>query len=108
VANETVVYALGDGADGSAVSRALATYVTSQNPDRFFYLGDVYETGTAVEFANNYEPLYGALAAKTDPVLGNHESGNRSSGYYPYSQGKRGWTQEQAKHRSYVDASGWQ
>jgi hypothetical protein len=107
-AEETIVYALGDGADGSAVSRALANHVIAQNPDRFFYLGDVYETGTAAEFANNYDPLYGALAARTDPVLGNHESGNRNSGYYPYWQGKRGWTQEQAKHRSYVDPSGWQ
>jgi hypothetical protein len=105
----TVVYALGDGADGSATSRALADYVAAQNPDRFFYLGDVYETGTAAEFASNYEPLYGSMAPRTDPVLGNHESGNRSSGYYPYWMSKRGWTQEQAKHRSYVDsASGWQ
>ena len=106
---QTVAYALGDGADGSSTSQALASYVQAQNPDRFFYLGDVYETGTATEFANNYDPLYGAMAAKTDPVIGNHESGNRSTGYYPYWIGKRGWTQEQAKHRSYVDtASGWQ
>lgn len=106
---QTVVYALGDGADGSTTSRALADYVKAQNPDRFFYLGDVYETGTASEFSNKYEPLYGSMASKTDPVIGNHEYGNRSSGYYPYWQNKRGWSQEQANHRSYVDApSGWQ
>ncbi|MGH3081065.1 MAG: DUF7594 domain-containing protein [Gaiellaceae bacterium] len=106
---QTVVFALGDGADGSATSRALANYVIGQNPHRFFYLGDVYETGTAAEFTNNYEPLYGPLAPKTDPVIGNHEYANRSSGYYPYWMKKRGWTQELAKHRSYVDAaSGWQ
>ena len=104
----TVVYALGDGADGSTPSRELADYVKARNPDRFFYLGDVYETGTATEFANNYEPLYGSMASKTDPVVGNHEYGNRATGYFPYWQGKRGWTQEQALHRSYVDASGWQ
>jgi len=104
----TVVYALGDGADGSTPSRDLATYIKAQNPNRFFYLGDVYETGTATEFTNNYEPLYGSLAPKTDPVIGNHEYGNRATGYYPYWQNKRGWTQEQAKHRSYVDSSGWQ
>jgi hypothetical protein len=104
----TVVYALGDGADGSTASRDLANYVKAQNPNRFFYLGDVYETGTAAEFTNNYEPLYGTLASKTDPVIGNHEYPNRATGYYPYWQNKRGWTQEQAKHRSYVDVSGWQ
>ena len=47
----TTVFALGDGADGSSASRALAGYVQAQNPDRFFYLGDVYATGTADEFA---------------------------------------------------------
>ena len=106
---QTIVYALGDGADGSSTSAALATYVKAQSPNRFFYLGDVYETGTASEFSSKYEPLYGSLAAKTDPVIGNHEYGNRGTGYYPYWMNKRGWTQEQAKHRSYVDsASGWQ
>jgi len=105
----TVVFALGDGADGSSTSAALASYVKAQNPNRFFYLGDVYETGTASEFSSKYEPLYGSLGSKTDPVIGNHEYANRGSGYYPYWMGKRGWTQEQAKHRSYVDAaSGWQ
>jgi hypothetical protein len=103
----TVVFALGDGADGSSTATALANYVSSQNPDRFFYLGDVYETGTAAEFAR-YDSMYGSMAAKTDPVIGNHEYGNRATGYYPYWMMERGWTEEQAKHRSYVDASGWQ
>ena len=105
----TVVYAIGDGADGSSTSAALASFVKDQNPNRFFYLGDVYESGTATEFTNNYDAVYGSLASKTDPVIGNHEYANRSTGYYPYWMNKRGWTQEQAKHRSYVDAaSGWQ
>jgi hypothetical protein len=34
-AARTVVYAVGDGADGSAESRRLARYVRSQRPDRF-------------------------------------------------------------------------
>ncbi len=40
--------------------------------------------------------------------MGNHEYPNRTTDYYPYWRGKRGWTEEQAKHRCYVDASGWQ
>jgi hypothetical protein len=108
-AGTTVVYALGDGADGSATSRALAAYITAQNPDRFFYLGDVYGSGSATDFANNYDAAYGAMAARTDPVMGNHEWANRATGYYPYWASKRGWTEEEARHRSYVDAaSGWQ
>jgi len=105
----TIVYAVGDAADGGTEATGLASYIKDQGLDRFFYLGDVYETGTAAEFKRNYDPLYGDLADRTDPVLGNHEYLNRENGYYPYWQGKRGWTEEQAKHRSYIDPeSGWQ
>jgi acid phosphatase type 7 len=105
----TVVYAVGDAADGGGDAAELASYVEKQEPDRFFYLGDVYETGTAAEFERNYDPLYGELADRTDPVIGNHEYPNVENGYYPYWQGKRGWTEAQAKHRSYIDSdSGWQ
>jgi hypothetical protein len=104
----TTIFALGDGASGHSSSRELADYIKTQDPDRFFYLGDVYESGTAEEFENNYDPAYGAMAHKTDPVIGNHEAKTRKSGYYPYWQHKRGWGEEQAKHRSYVTPEGWQ
>jgi calcineurin-like phosphoesterase family protein len=105
----TVVYAVGDAADGGPEAAKLAAYVEDHDPDRFFYLGDVYETGTPEEFDRNYDRLYGDLADRTDPVIGNHEYLNRASGYYPYWQDKRGWTEKQAKHRSYIDSeSGWQ
>lgn len=103
------MYALGDGADGSRTSRELAEYVISQDPDRFFYLGDVYETGTPEEFRDHYHTLYGALVMRTDPVIGNHEFDNRAVGYEAYWRRERGWTPERARHRAYVDkASGWQ
>ena len=104
----TVVYALGDGADGSAEGRRLARYVRSQRPDRFIYLGDVYERGTRAEFRANYHPLYGRLARRTDPVIGNHEHKRRARGYYPYWKRRRGFDSERARHRAYVDDSGWQ
>lgn len=104
----TTILALGDGADGSQASRDLAAYVRAQNPDRFFYLGDVYGSGTAQEYVTNYDPAYGALADRTDPVIGNHEYPNRGSGYYPYWEQKRGWDSDRAKHRAYVTPEGWQ
>jgi Calcineurin-like phosphoesterase len=107
-APRTVVYALGDGADGSAESRRLARYVRSRRPDRFIYLGDVYERGGRREFRANYHPLYGRLARRTDPVLGNHEYKRRARGYYPYWKRRRGFGRERARHRAYVDATGWQ
>ncbi|MDQ4129997.1 MAG: glycosyltransferase family 4 protein, partial [Actinomycetota bacterium] len=38
-----VVWAVGDGADGGAVARAVASYISAAGPDRFLYLGDVYD-----------------------------------------------------------------
>ena len=107
-AARTVVWALGDGADGSAAGRRLARYVRSRRPDRFIYLGDVYERGTAADFRRNYAPLYGRLARRTDAVLGNHEFAQRGRGYFPYWRRARGWGRERARHRAYVDDSGWQ
>jgi acid phosphatase type 7 len=105
---QTVVWALGDGADGSAEGRRLADYVRSQQPERFLYLGDVYEHGDAEEFARNYDPLYGELAQRTDPVLGNHEFERRFEGYFPYWKRARGLGRTRARHRAYVDETGWQ
>lgn len=104
----TVVWALGDGADGSAEGRELARYVSSRKPERFLYLGDVYEHGAPDEFQRHYDPLYGGLAHRTDPVIGNHEYDHRVEGYYPYWQRARGFGRVRARHRSYVDDTGWQ
>jgi len=79
-----VVWAVGDGADGEPEAAALVERIAAEAPDRLIYLGDVYDRGTAEEYARNYEPSYGRLAAITAPVLGNHEWGRRREGYGPY------------------------
>lgn len=105
----TIVYALGDGGDGSAAARALADHIAAQRPDRLFYLGDVSRKGTRREFQEHYDAAYGQFADITDPVIGDNDYANRTRGYYPYWQQQRGWPRERATHRSYVDgASGWQ
>jgi acid phosphatase type 7 len=48
------------------------------------YLGDVYEKGTRADFAENYAPSYGRLAARTAPTPGNHEWPRHTTGYDPY------------------------
>lgn len=100
----SVVWAVGDGADGSEVSKKVAQMIFERRVDRFLYLGDVYETGTALEYQNNYRPVYGMLEEKTAPTMGNHEYGNRSTGYVPY------WTRvhDQAPDYYTIRASGWQ
>ncbi len=67
-------------------------------------LGDnVYDNGTATEFANCYNPTWGRHKARTQPAPGNHEyntanatgyygyfgaaAGDPTKGYYSYNQG---------------------
>ena len=82
-----VVWAVGDGADGSDLARAVARLIARGRPDRFLYLGDVYPRGTAAEFRRNFAGVYGRLARITAPTPGNHEWANRRTGYYPYWRG---------------------
>ena len=85
-----VVWAVGDAATPLPAARRVAGAIRNARPDRFLYLGDVYEYGTATEFRRSYDPLYGTLAGITEPTPGNHEWGNRFSGYYPYWRAKKG------------------
>jgi calcineurin-like phosphoesterase family protein len=85
-----VVWAAGDvGTPGVRADR-VAALVRRAKPDRFLYLGDVYETGTAEDFRRWYHPRLGRLARITEPTIGNHEWDNRFQGYYRYWYGRKG------------------
>ncbi len=86
------IWAVGDGADGSPESYAVAKMIARAEPDRFLYLGDVYPAGTAADFAERYDPTYGRIAAITGPTIGNHEIDNRQYGYDPYWRAIHGRT----------------
>ena len=60
--------------------------ILDQHPDGLvFTTGDnVYETGTADEFARCYEPTWGRHKARTRPSPGNHEYYSGASAYYAY------------------------
>jgi len=89
-----VVWAVGDGADGSRQGKQVARMIRRDRPlARFLYLGDVYERGTASEFRRNYSPVFGALNGITAPTPGNHEWGNRRMGYFPYWRRAKGHKQ---------------
>ena len=85
-----VVWAVGDGADGGDDARKVARRIGSDRVDRFLYLGDVYEDGTAEEYADHYRPVYGHLDKVTAPTPGNHDWPNHVEGYDPYWEKVRG------------------
>jgi Calcineurin-like phosphoesterase len=86
----SVIWAIGDGADGDSNSQAVASMVAARRVDRLLYLGDVYETGTAHEFQANYDAAYHRFDAITAPTIGNHEWPNIATGYVPYWTAARG------------------
>lgn len=101
----TVVWAVGDGADGGERAVAVAEMMAESGIDRLLYVGDVYETGTAHEFEQHYEPVYGRFAEATLPTIGNHEWANREKGYLPYWEQVRG--DRQPLHYL-VEEAGWE
>src|SRR6187455_2864820 len=64
-APRAVVWAVGDAATPGPDADRVARMIRRARPDRFLYLGDVYETGTAAEFRRWYDARYGKLARIT-------------------------------------------
>lgn len=85
-----VIWAVGDGADGSGAARRLARRIEAERPARLLYLGDVYERGSADDFRRGYSAVYGPLAAITAPTPGNHDWPAHRDGYDPYWRGRSG------------------
>ena len=79
-----IVWAVGDGANGTDDARAVAHLMSAKPFDRMLYLGDVYPDGTREDFERNYRSVYGHMDEKTSPTPGNHEWHYREDGYEPY------------------------
>ena len=99
------VWAVGDGADGGTAGRAVGELIATRRVDRFLYLGDVYDEGSAEEYEEHYEPSWGKFADRTAPVAGNHEWDKRDEGYEPYWREKHGAT---PPHYYAFRAGGWE
>ena len=85
-----IVWAVGDAADPGPDGEAVAATVKAEPFDKLLYVGDVYETGTLREFEEHYDPLYGDVADRTAPIMGNHEYRRRRRGYDVYWRRKIG------------------
>ena len=83
-----IVAATGDGASGEPDATSVTNRIAGMNPDVMLYLGDVYESGTPMEFDNWYgSPSvdYGRFKSITNPTVGNHEYiGTTAPGYTYY------------------------
>ena len=86
---QATLWAVGDG-DASPAGQSVVQMITREKPDRFLYLGDVYDEGTADEFERNFEPSFGQLADVGAPTPGNHDWANRDEGYRAYWENARG------------------
>jgi hypothetical protein len=79
---------------GSSDDEATATLLDGITGTVFTAGDNVYENGTATEFANCYEPSWGRHKARTRPVAGNHDyNTSGATGYYDYfgaAAGERG------------------
>jgi hypothetical protein len=75
---------LATAADGGAVAKRLARRMARDRPDRFLYLGAVYDAGSSAEFRDHYDTVYGQLARATAPTPGNHDWPAHRNGYDPY------------------------
>lgn len=73
----TVVVAVGDLASCTSQGDEATAAVMAGIDGSVITTGDnVYETGTASDFTNCYEPSWGQFKARTRPVPGNHDWGN--------------------------------
>ena len=89
-ADRALLWALGDG---GAAARSVVQRMQRKRFHRVLYLGDVYGSGalslltgdgTAADYRERYDPLYGEFAERTAPTPGNHEWRQRGEGYEPY------------------------
>lgn len=70
---------------GSVGDTATANLVKGLTGTVFTAGDNVYNSGTATEFATCYDPTWGAFKARTRPAPGNHDYGTAgASGYYAY------------------------
>ena len=99
-----IVWAVGDGGNGSDEARGVARLIAGDRPRRVLYLGDVYERGTAADFRERFATVYGSLTRKMDPTPGNHEWPRHAVGYDPYWRTVKG---RRLPHHYAYTVGGW-
>ena len=103
-AGDPVLVGAGDIAGCDTTGDEQTAKLLDNIPGTVFTLGDnAYNSGTAAQFANCYDPTWGRHKARTKPSVGNHEyltsgasgyfnyfgsaAGDPKKGYYSYDRG---------------------
>jgi hypothetical protein len=105
--SDPVVLAAGDiAACESSGDEATAEVLESRPSAAVVTLGDnVYDNGTAIEFARCYDPSWGRAKARTRPAPGNHDYGTEgAAAYFRYFGAAAG---EPGKGYYSYDLGGW-
>ena len=98
----STVWAVGDGAYAGSNDVVVTNLIAAEPADRLIYLGDVYDAGTAAEFANYYQPTYGRFKAITKPTPRQPRVAQPCHGLRPY------WgTAYTSPHYYSFDSDGW-
>ena len=89
---DPVLVGAGDIADCTRTEDSGTANLIAGIPGHVFTIGDnAYQNGTASEFANCYDPTWGAFKDRTRPALGNHDFGNGTNpgapNYFDYFNG---------------------
>jgi len=80
---QAILWAVGDAATCRSKNDDAVAAFLAQQPGTIALLGDVvYERGTAAEFADCFDPLYGRSKERLRPTVGNHEYGSRNARPY--------------------------
>jgi len=81
-----VIVAAGDIARSREDGQGTAVLIQSLHPDAVLTLGDnAYESGSATEYRQNYNPTWGAFKDITKPIPGNHDyRTDNAAGYFGY------------------------
>lgn len=107
--DHTVLWAVGDGADGGARAKSVAARIATGRVDRLLYLGDIYGPGAldgdgdADDYLERYVTVYGRFVRRTSPTPGNHEWPQRTEGYEAF------WSSRTKPMPAYYafDTGGW-
>ena len=94
-AQPAILLAVGDSASCDSPADDAVAVLASRLPGTVALLGDtVYEHGTAEEYRECFEPVWGPMKSRIRPAPGNHEYGTEdAAGYFDYfgtAAGSRG------------------